>query len=385
MKVVLVMTHGRVHGHVGGAPRVFFDMANHLSNSGYEVMAIYNDNREGSPYYEVEKKVKLKNLALSCKFKGIWIYKLQREIIRSLVKVFSLDLRFNPVNKKKQERVGLCLDPLISTFKPDVIIAYNVSDLVSLSKVKWQAKNTITMCHTDPQRVYLGLADYERVIWKHCDAIQVLLPSYKEYLSGVMDCNIKVIGNVVKDHDEISELSTLQIIYLARIEKNKRQHLIIEAMHRIPKDVRFGWNVALYGSCNDSEYQKFLISKIEEYNLGDVVHLKGATNTPFNMLRQSSICAFPSAFEGFPLALTEAMSFSLPCIGFSSCSGVNELIIDKDNGFLVEDIDDFSSQLELLMESKECRESIGLKGKESVSSYSEKSIFNEWKQLIENK
>ena len=63
------------------------------------------------------------------------------------------------------------------------------------------------------------------------------------------------------------------------------------------------------------------------------------------MVSNASVCAFPSKYEGFPLALTEAMSAGLPCVGFKSCTGVNGLIVDGENGFLVEDgICDFAKK-----------------------------------------
>ncbi|AAW84644.1 glycosyltransferase [Aliivibrio fischeri ES114] len=385
MKIALVMVHGRVHGHVGGAPRVFFDMANHLSFEGHEVLAVYNDSKEGSPYYEVTNKVNLKNLALPIKFKGLWLYKAFREVIRSFAKLFNTDLRLNPVTKKNQKRVGLALKSLIDDFKPDVTISYNVSDLVSLSYIEWKARNSIVMCHTDPKRVYKGLANYERSIWQGADFIQVLLASYKDYLSKVINTNIEVIGNVVIEHDEVNDLSAFRIIYLARIEKNKQQHLLIEAINKIPLNVRLGWQVVLYGSCNDTEYSEFLINKINSYNLSDVIKLKGPTGKPFEELLNSSICAFPSAFEGFPLALTEAMSLGLPCIGFQSCSGVNELLINNYNGFLVKGVEEFALQLEVLMKSKERRSLMGSKARDSIECYSKESIYKKWKALIENK
>lgn len=71
MKIALLMMHGRVHQHVGGAPRVFFDMANYFSQSGHQVLSIYNDDCEGLPNYDVDASVSLHNLALPKKFKGI--------------------------------------------------------------------------------------------------------------------------------------------------------------------------------------------------------------------------------------------------------------------------------------------------------------------------
>ena len=43
--------------------------------------------------------------------------------------------------------------------------------------------------------------------------------------------------------------------------------------------------------------------------------LKGSTTDVPSVLQQGDICAYPSAYDGFPLAMTEAMSMGLQCTG----------------------------------------------------------------------
>lgn len=382
MKIALVMAHGKVHNHVGGAPKVFFDMANYFNSVGHEVLAIYNDEREGLPHYDVDTSVPLHNLALPKKFKGIKKYKLIREVIRAVDRLPGVNTKFNPVTLQWQKRAGKALTECLTDFQADVVIAYHVSDLISLKYSGVIPQKTLVMCHTDPARIYQHLAEYERVAWRNVDAIQVLLPSYQQVLQGYVSAPIEVIGNIVPQLSESTDVSQKRIIYLARIEKNKQQHLIVEAIYRIDPAKREGWTVALFGSCNDVMYQQHLEGLIQRYSLQDVVQLMGATSKPFEELKNSSICAFPSAFEGFPLALTEAMSIGLPCVGFSECSGVNELIVDKKTGFLVDNVDTFAKVLRDLMEDHNLRTQIGQAAKNSVIEYSESVIWGRWEELM---
>jgi len=383
MKIALLMMHGRVHQHVGGAPRIFFDMANYFSQSGHQVLSIYSDENEGLPYYHADASVSLHNLALPKKFKGIKKYKLLREVLRAVDRFPGVNVKFNPVTLQWQKQAGEAIVASLTDFKADVVIAYHVSDLVSLKYSGVTHPKTLVMCHTDPSRIYQNLATYERAAWQQVDAIQVLLPSYRQALKRCVPTAIEVIGNMVPQLRESADLTKKRIVYLARIEKNKRQHLIIEAIHQIAPAVRSGWTVALFGSCNDLIYQQDLEGLIKQYNLQEIVQLMGATSKPFEELQSSSICAFPSAFEGFPLALTEAMSSGLPCVGFSECSGVNELIVDKKTGFLVDDVDDFAVVLGGLMQDHRLRYQVGQAAKVSVLEYSEDVIWGQWEKLIE--
>jgi glycosyltransferase involved in cell wall biosynthesis len=47
-----------------------------------------------------------------------------------------------------------------------------------------------------------------------------------------------------------------------------------------------------------------------------------------------------SYYEGFPNTLIEAAGSGLPIVAYNSPGGINEIVIDKFNGLLVEDFDD---------------------------------------------
>lgn len=100
-------------------------------------------------------------------------------------------------------------------------------------------------------------------------------------------------------------------------------------------------------------------------------------------MRQSDIFAFPSVHEGFGLAIAEAMSIGLPCVGLKTCSAVNELIVDGDNGFLAENfVEDFAAKLRLLMDDAELRARMGRAGHEMMKQYTPEKIWDQWEELI---
>lgn len=115
----------------------------------------------------------------------------------------------------------------------------------------------------------------------------------------------------------------------------------------------------------------------------DRISFCGTTKEIRKCLAQSDIFAFPSASEGFGLALTEAMAMGLPSIGYRSCSAVNELIKNGENGFLCEDgIDDFAAKLEILIKNQELRIQMGAKAHEDMKEYAPNKIWDMWEKLI---
>lgn len=83
------------------------------------------------------------------------------------------------------------------------------------------------------------------------------------------------------------------------------------------------------------------------------------------------------------MALIEAMSHGLPVIGRASCSGINGLIKNDINGFLVGDTaEDLSYKLSNLIDDFSLRERLGRNGISESSSFLPDNIYGEWVKLI---
>lgn len=83
------------------------------------------------------------------------------------------------------------------------------------------------------------------------------------------------------------------------------------------------------------------------------------------------------------MALTEAMSAGLACVGFKSCIAVNELIVDDETGILCDDgVMGFAEGLKKLMQDQEKRIILGVTAKEEMKKFAAEKIWNEWERLI---
>ncbi|EHZ7344617.1 TPA: glycosyltransferase [Vibrio vulnificus] len=384
MKIALVMAHGQVHNRKGGGHSVFFAMANHFSQK-HQVMAIYDDARQGLPLYSYNSSVELVNLAIPIHFPSYKLVKVRRELIRASEKLLGFPKNYNALTKMRQELVADALKGTLNAFQPDICIAFNMSDLrsIALATVPTRTFPIITMCHTDTHRVFPKLASYERDIVKHSDVFQVLLDEYQAPVKRLTSAPVVTIGNVIPQLEDSSTCTEPKLVYIARLEENKRQHKLIEAIAKVPKEVRNGWILHLFGNVANEGYVQGLKRLIASKQLTEVVKIEGVTDQPYAELLNSSICCFPSAFEGFGLALGEAMAAGLPCVAFDDCSGLSRQIKHGHTGYLESSVDSMADTLSELMQNRELRLTVGQQAKESVRRYSAEHIWSKWETLLE--
>lgn len=193
------------------------------------------------------------------------------------------------------------------------------------------------------------------------------------------------IPNVVPQYPFSVHKEKLLINVSQLAKESKRQHLLIEAFSRLA-DQFPEWIVEFWGDENGKcKYTNELNTLIHKYHLEDRVKLCGRTDDVLFVYRRASIFAFPSAHEGFGLAMTEAMSAGLPVVAYRSCPAVNELVRDGKTGLLVDDgVDALAEGLKTLMENQELRERMGRAAHEAMKEFAPEKIWNQWEILLKS-
>ena len=148
-------------------------------------------------------------------------------------------------------------------------------------------------------------------------------------------------------------------------------------------------NIQVY-ILGDGPMQDELQKKAEKMNLQGYFHLLGFSEEVSSFLRSIHIFAMPSLWEGFPLALIEAMATGLPCIA-CGVGGILEAINHEKNGFLVPpaDLTQFRNHLLALVENRQLRQTIGMAARESTMKFSVQNMASEvenlYTKLLDNK
>lgn len=386
MKVMLADFHKFI-GYSGGIENVFTKMASALSERGYDVIAVFADEkREGEPFFTVPESVKLLNLYHLPGEKAVkpsGLTKALREVIRPFSRAEARNQNYRLLYQAKAQ-----LSRLLEKEKPDVIVSFREPTGRLLLDGVGTKIPVISMLHNDPDEIFRGSPAEERKALEKSAAIQVLLPSFiskaKKYLH--YDHFIAIPNAVNAPHvtaDHLAKKDKYTITCVGRLTgRTKRQHLLIEAFARLSKD-HPDWQVKLWGDTYDKPYVASLRSKIKKYGLEKQVFLCGTTKDMDAVWKETDIFAFPSHHEGFPLALSEALSCGIPAVGYRSCPAVNELIQSGGTGLLVEEgASALAEGLKKLMESPVLRERFGKNAQMAAEMYRPEIVWGKWEEKI---
>lgn len=384
---ILLANLTKMVGDSGGMAKVTCAFAHEMKVRGHRVSLVYSDVQTGDFYYPLDKDIPAYDIR-HYKGKSIsypWYLKVKREFYRTFDKQ-----KARTVND--EFAASFLLDHLkdvLQTVQPDVIVSFQPAASKMLLCDLQTKIPVITMSHGDPEDYFHTYPKEEIPALEKSAVCQVLLPSFEKHLKDHLP-NVKtvVIGNAIPQYDVQADLSaqkdTYKILFVGRLSKNhKRPHLLIEAFAGLADEFP-NWNVELWGAEDGKAYYKELQLLIKKHHLENRVFLKGPTNDVPSVLQQGDIFAFPSAYEGFGLALGEAMSMGLPAVGYKSCSAVNELIKDGENGYLCDDgIEPLRIALQKIMKNQQVRMQMGKFAKVSMEKYSSRAIWNEWSRLLE--
>ena len=161
--------------------------------------------------------------------------------------------------------------------------------------------------------------------------------------------------------------------------------MLVEAFAQLADEFP-DWTVELWGGGDESgePYAEELRREIRSFHLEERVFLKGESRHIIDEYVGADIFCFPSAYEGFPLAMTEAMSAGLPVVVFRSCTAAAELVQDGKTGILAEDgADGLAEGLRALMQDQDRRAVMGASAREAMREYRPERIWDMWEELME--
>ena len=164
--------------------------------------------------------------------------------------------------------------------------------------------------------------------------------------------NYEVLPNYVDDdyfrehdHTEVGR-SALRIVMVGNLRPEKNYPTVIRALYELSaEDVVLD----IYG---DGRQRTELRELISQYRLEERVSLKGRTGQPYQVLPNYDLYVAASRFEGFGIALAEAMAVGLSCV-VSDIPAHREVAGDTVIYFNPDDVASLRSKINLLLHDPE--------------------------------
>lgn len=357
----------------GGMERVIINKANYLAEHGYNVFIITVNQKNRKPFFEINSKIQSIDLGINYSDdKDLFFFK----------KSISFSRKLKQHKKKLKEQIAkIKPDIIISTFGYESYFLYTIKDSsrkiieIHFSKFFRLQSNRSGIWHwVDVIKSYR-----EQQIVKKYDKFVVLTYEDKEYWGNLK--NIIVIPNFLPSHPEQrAPLTNKKCIAVGRLDYQKGFDMLIDIWANIHK-IHPEWELFIYGNGN---LRTNLTNKIQKYNLQNSVFIKPPTPEIFNAYNESSVLLCSSRFEGLPMVLLEGFSCGLPVVSFKCKCGPQDLIINGENGYLIEEgnLSEFTKKVIYLIENIEKRKQMGESAYQTSLKYTSDKIMEKWIKLF---
>ncbi len=397
MKKILFLDEHKVVNYAGGVEKVICNFSNEFTNRGFEIAFVCMDKEQGRPFYPLDSRVKFVNLWYSygdSAFGGnLWIWKkIQKELLRTVAGSQMVFMGRNLEDPKKKyfyDSFVARLKKFMKEWQPNIIISISVDGAILAHRAVGNEHDVpvVAMCHTDPAHFVPNFTAEQCEAWNKCRCVQVLMESFRPVVAALGVKKVVRIPNIVEQTPDGNVRDVTEchhrLITVGRIDGSvKRQHLIIEGFAHIAPQYP-SWTVHIYGDIANKRYKKRLDKMIINYGLQERIFFEGITKNIPQILRESDIFVFPSEYEGFSLALTEAMSAGVPAIGCNDCQFVVEMLSDGGGHIVEPTAEGLAKGMARLIEDMPLRKSYSAKAHERVKAFSEEIIWEQWRQLLE--
>ncbi len=347
----------------GGVARVLSIKANYLIEKfGYDITILTQNNGNSSPFYEFNRKIEFHDMLL--KGNIFKFFNAFRKNINQKIKQINPDIVLVCDNGLKAYTI-----PYFKKSKTPIIFECHGSRFVEdfennttffrkiISNIKYKFKK-------------ISASKFNKLICLSSESL-------KEWNTK----NALLITNPVWfESNSVSKLQNKKAIIVARHSFEKGLDRILPIWKKIVEK-QTDWQLEIYGkSSENQEIEKIILTLNLEKNVTLFEPIKNIQEKYLD----ASMYLMTSRHEGFPMVLIEAMALGLPCIAYDCPVGPRAIIVDKENGFLIENGNEteFVIAIEKLIENENLRVEMGKKAKISSEKFNLDLIMKIWNDLF---
>lgn len=214
--------------------------------------------------------------------------------------------------------------------------------------------------------------DVEKIVEKNVNFHVV--PHYHESPDSPKKFFFKSLVNKTEINEKLA-------VVVSRLSTLKRIDHIIRAFEIVVKEIPDA-QLEIWGKGDQEIALKTLISDLD---LASNVYLKGYTNTPDQIYKKGLFSILTSKSEGFALSVLESMYNRTPVISYKIKYGPTDMIVDNENGYLVdnEDISLLAEKMISMFKDPERSKKMGENARRYIDQHFNKNIYKEkWLNVI---
>ncbi len=188
--------------------------------------------------------------------------------------------------------------------------------------------------------------------------------------------------DLAKPHAETYNNDSKRLVSAGRFGKEKGFDMLVKAYAPLVEQFP-DWHLDIFG---DGEMMDTVRTLVEEYGVGDNVHLLGMRGDLAERYKDYAFYVLPSYREGMPLVLLEAKANHLPIVSFDIMTGPREIVRDGIDGILVPpyELDALGSAMAMMMSNDVLRTVMSKSSQENLDVFSKDTILGQWITLIES-
>ena len=273
-------------------------------------------------------------------------------------------------DSKKKDIINVFhkLSELVKFYSIEVIVVHHASPIMhiymQLLKSHYRYLKTIAyahgsaedMCrHNDPNGLFMRKKILKASLYRSTKVIAIskdVKKSLIDYLR-IPEDHISVIYNGIDTSRFLTNIQKnlyypVRLIYVGRLIKEKGVQLTLEALSKLPKGLKWIFDIIGEGS-----YREELEQQVNTLELKDQVHFMGNCGNVPELLKEHDIFIhMPEWDEGFGITIIEAMAAGLLCICRSK-GGIPEIITNGKDGILIYSTKELTKVLsDILLESE---------------------------------
>lgn len=344
----------------GGAERVMEALASALAEHGHEVTLVTLIGTESDDFYKVDT---VKRVALNL---GMPSSSIPEAIVNNA-------------------RIIVRLRRALKLASPGIVISFlTETNILSFLATRMLRVRLIVSEHTDPEKYRIRFVWdlLRRICYRRCDRIVAPTRYIQQRLQAMLKVKPTVIPNPVATQRRLNSYGKGNVIMaIGRMTPEKNHDSLLRAFARAVQECP-SWKLVVVG---DGPLRERIVSLGKERGLEGKVEFPGLLPDPWRDYSQSAeIFVMCSIYEGFPMALCEAMSAGLAVVCTRYNEGVDELIEHNVNGLVVpaNDTEALSAAMIALMGSADLRARLGRAATGISARYGTAHVMGAWEELI---